>query len=273
MASLGLGLGLTPRQQAKFTAAAGGGQDAFTQYLQAHANIAKQLGALEGAKAGSSQGQTWANLTQQYGLKPVAAPPSTNPAVTNPNAGGAIPPAPNTTGTQDPNWYQKMVSQYELPMPPELTAVGQYAQQNLARLNPMNTPSYQEQFNTYKDLMERELDKQTADLTEAYGARGGRYSSDLTTAAGTMRRQGLQDLAATSLTALTNLNTQRMQEVSGSINALAGVGASRGNMMMNAAQTGWQDYLLGTSPPELLNSMLNWSSTFSPPGSVLTPGK
>jgi hypothetical protein len=134
----------------------------------------------------------------------------------------------------------------------------------------MPLPSYQEQFGTYKDLMERELEKQTADLTEAYGSRGGRYSSDLTTAAGTMRRQGLQDLSAQGITAMTNLNQQRMQELGGTMQVLQGVGTDRANMQQQAAQTAWQDYLLHTAPPEMMDKMLQWSSTFSPPGSVVT---
>jgi hypothetical protein len=155
-------------------------------------------------------------------------------------------------------------------MPKELTQAGEAASANLSRLGAMPLPSYEEQFNTYKDLMNRELEKQTADLTEAYGSRGGRYSSDLTTAQNVMRRQGLQDLSAQGIQAMTNLNQQRMQELGGTIQVLQGVGVSRGNIQQAAANTAWQNYLLGTSPPEMMDKMLNWSATFTPPGSVVT---
>jgi hypothetical protein len=69
---------------------------------------------------------------------------------------------------------------------------------------------------------------------------------------------------------MTNLNQQRMQELGGTMQVLQGVGASRGNIQQQAAQTAWQNYLMGTSPPEMMDKMLNWSSTFSPPGSVVT---
>jgi len=170
----------------------------------------------------------------------------------------------------DPNWYSKFVSQYELPTPPELQQVADVSSADLSRLGAMPLPSYNEQFGIYKDLMERELEKQTADLTESFGARGGRYGSDLLTASNTMRRQGLQDLSAQGITAMTNLNQQRMQELSGALNMLQGVGVSKANMMQNAAQTGWQNYLLGTSPPEMMDKMLQWSASFTPPGSVVT---
>jgi hypothetical protein len=264
MAGLGLGLGLSRRGQKAFTAAAGGGQDAFQQYMAAHPNVTKQLGGLETGKAASSaQGQNWAAMTKQYGLSPVRpAAPGAAPA--------PIAPAPPAAAAQNPDWYSQFVSNYELPMPKELTTASDTATANLSRLNAMPLPSYQDQFNTYKDLMERELNKQTADLTEAYGARGGRYTSDLTTAANTMRRQGLQDLSAQGITAMTNLNAQRMQELGGTLQVLQGVGVDRANMQQQAAQTGWQNYLLGTSPPEMMNQMLNWSAAFSPPGSVVT---
>jgi hypothetical protein len=264
MAGLGLGLGLGKKAQTKFTTAMQGGNDAFQQYMAAHPNITKSLGGLETGKgAASTQGQNWAALTKQYGITPARPAAPGAPAA-------PIAPAPPPAAAQDPDWYSKFVSNYELPMPKELTTASDAATANLSRLNAMPLPSYQDQFNTYKDLMERELDKQTADLTEAMGTRGGRYSSDLTTAAGTMRRQGLQDLSANAITAMTNLNAQRMQELGGTLQVLQGVGVDRANMAQAAAQTGWQNYLLGTSPPEMMNQMLNWSAAFSPPGSVVT---
>jgi len=261
---LGLGLGLTKKGQKAFTTAASGGQDAFTQYMAAHPQITKRLGTLETGRADTKQGQNWAAMTKQYGLSPV------KPAQTPPAGAAPAPTTPATLPPNDPDWYRKFVSQYEMPMPKELTEAGNVASADLSRLGAMPLPSYEDQFNTYKDLMNRELEKQTADLTEAYGARGGRYSTDLTTAASTMRRQGLQDLSAQGITAMTNLNAQRMQELGGALNVLQGVGASRGNIEQAGAQTAWQNYLMGTSPPEMMDKMLQWSSTFSPPGSVVT---
>lgn len=260
---LGLGLGLSKKGQKTFTSAISGGQDAFTQYMASHPNITGKLSKLEAGKSGSKQGQNWAAMTQQYGINPV-----------HPAAPGAAPapvaPAPSPAAASNPDWYNQFVSNYELPMPKELNQVSDTATANLTRLNAMPLPSYQEQFATYKDLMERELDKQTADLTEAYGARGGRYTSDLTTASADMRRKGLQDLSAQGINAMQVLNQQRMGELSGTMNLLQGVGVSRANMQQQAAQTAWQNYLMGTSPPEMMDKMLQWSSTFSPPGSVVT---
>jgi len=261
---LGLGLGLGKRGRQTFTTAIQGGQDAFSQYMASHPNITRRLGGLETNRPGSRQGQNWAAMTKQYGITPVRPPAPTGPAP------AAVAPAPSPAAQADPNWYSKFVSNYELPMPSELTSAGDFAQKNLSRLGATPLPSYEDQFNTYKDLMERELNKQTADLTEAYGSRGGRYSSDLTTAMNTMRRQGMQDLSAQGIQAMQTLNQQRMQELGGTMQVLQGVGTSRANMMQNAAQTGWQNYLMGTSPPEMMDKMLNWSATFSPPGSVVT---
>jgi len=235
--------------------------------MQAHPNVTRQLGSLEqGKRAGSKQGKTWASMTQQYGISPVR-PQAPAPATSAPVA-----PAPSPAAAADPDWYRNFVSNYELPMPKELTQAGDFASENLKRLGAMPLPSYEEQFNTYKDLMERELEKQTADLTEAYGSRGGRYTADLTTAQNTMRRHGLQDLSAQSINAMQTLNQQRMGELAGTVNTLQNVGTSRANMQQNAAQTAWQNYLMGTSPPEMMDKMLNWSATFTPPGSVVTQG-
>lgn len=265
---LGFG-GLRPKGQAALRTAAQGGSDAFNQYLGAHKVVANRLARLENRPAQNKHLQAWQKFQSQYGLKPTGAPaPTTDPNQT----GVAPPPAPPGT-TMDPDWYRKYVSQFEMPMPKELEQAGGVASEDLKRLGAMPLPSYQEQFNTYKDLMERELDKQTADLTEAYGTRGGRYSSDLTTAANTMRRQGLQDLSAQGIQAMQTLNQQRMQELGGAMNVLQGVGTSRGNIEQNAANTAWQNYLMTTSPPEMMDKMLNWSATFSPPGSVVTTGK
>ena len=261
---LGLGLGLGRRGRAAFTGAISGGQDAFQQYMAAHPEVTRRLGTLEtGPRAGSRQGQNWAAMTKQYGISPVRpAPPGA--------AAAPIAPKPPPAAATDPDWYSKFVSNYELPMPKELTTAGDAATANLSRLNAMPLPSYQEQFATYKDLMERELDKQTADLTEAYGARGGRYTSDLTTASADMRRKGLQDLSAQGIQAMQTLNQQRMQELGGTMQVLQGVGVDRANIQQQAAQTAWQNYLMGTSPPEMMDKMLNWSATFTPPGSVVT---
>jgi hypothetical protein len=85
-----------------------------------------------------------------------------------------------------------------------------------------------------------------------------------------MRRRGLQDLSQQGIQAMTNLNQQRMGELSGTLNLLQGVGVSRANMQQQAAQTAWQNYLMATSPPEMMDKMLQWSAAFSPPGSVVT---
>jgi hypothetical protein len=156
-------------------------------------------------------------------------------------------------------------------MPKELQQVSDTATANLNRLGAMPLPSYEEQFNQYQDLMNRELDKQTADLTESYGSMGARYSTDLTTAADTMRRKGIQDLAVSGTNAMTTLNSQRMGELSGTLNLLQGVGVSRANMATQAAGTAWQNYLLGTSPSEMLSAATSYAGQFSPPGSVVNP--
>lgn len=264
MAGLGLGIGLKKKQQQGLSAAAQAGT--ATDWLGQHQGVASKI-----RKAGIASGNTpQANAYTALMMKNSRAAGSIPPAPAPAPAANPITPAPPPAATADPDWYSKFVSNYELPMPGELTAAGDYATKNLSRLGAMPLPSYEEQFGTYKDLMERELEKQTADLTESYGSRGGRYSSDLTTAAGTMRRQGLQDLSAQGITAMTNLNQQRMQELGGTMNVLQGVGVSRANMQQQAAQTAWQNYLMGTSPPEMMDKMLNWSAAFAPPGSVVT---
>jgi len=247
-----------------------GGQDAFTQYMQQHPGVTGRLSKIEALPTARPRAQMWAQMQQQYGIKPTNIAPTTNPAITQPGT----PPAavtPTSPTTQDPNWYKNFISQYEVKTPDELNTESNYATGDLARLNPLATPSYQEQFGMYQDLMNRELDKQVADLTESYGARGGRYTSDLTTAANTMRRQGVQDLGVQGLTALSTLNQQRMQELGGAMNVLQGVGVSKANIAQNAANTEWQNYLMGTSPPEMMDQMLSWSSQFPAPGTIVTP--
>jgi len=145
------------------------------------------------------------------------------------------------------------------------------------------------------------------------GSRGARYSGDLLTAEGDIRRQTAQDLGLQALAVQERLNNARLQELGLTSAGMLGVGRGRADIeeaglrrdfeareaarraregltegereralraaldrssKAGAAYTGaaglaWQQYMMDRLPPEILEALFGYATSFNPPGSVV----
>lgn len=156
--------------------------------------------------------------------------------------------------------------------PPELSGAAasqNFYQQGLSRLNALPQPSFEDMFARYRDVAEREADRNAAKITEAFGARGVRYGSDLLRAQGDLRRQLTQDLGVQADQIQRNLEDQRNQ----SIQTLGQFGYNQ-QQLQNTRQQNALAYLFAdavrrTSPPPLLAGAGQYASSFGPPTTVI----
>ena len=70
---------------------------------------------------------------------------------------------------------QDLLAQYTVPQ----SSVANAYMQSFGKGGPINVPSYQELYGSYRDVAERETGRQSAALTDSFGSQGARYSSDL----------------------------------------------------------------------------------------------
>jgi hypothetical protein len=119
---------------------------------------------------------------------------------------------------------------------------------------PIDVPSYQELYGSYRNVAEKETNRQAANLTEAFGSQGARYSSDLLAGQGRLRQNLASDLQNQSGQFLTGLRGQQFNEAQ-----------SLGNLQYGISEAGmarlFQDYLRQTSPPPLFGA----GSGYNPP--------
>lgn len=146
---------------------------------------------------------------------------------------------------------QSLLGQYEVPTP----SVAQAYLRSFNRGGPIDVPSYQELYGSYRDVGERETGRQSAQLANAFGSQGARYSSDLLGAQRGLRSDLQQNLAMQSGNLLQNLRGQQWQEASG-----------LGSLQYGISEAGmarlFQDFLRRTGPPPLMGAAGGWN----PPG-------
>ena len=138
---------------------------------------------------------------------------------------------------------QSMLNQYSVPLPD----VAKAYMRSFQRGGPIDVPSYQELYGSYRDVAERETNRQASQLTNAFGSQGARYSSDLLGAQRGLRSDLAQNLANQSGTLLQNLRGQQFQEASGLASMQYGISEAGMNRL-------FQDFLRRTSPPPLLGA-------------------
>lgn len=134
-------------------------------------------------------------------------------------------------------------------------AVPSIAQAYLNSFNrggPLNVPSYQEMYGSWSNLANRETGRQAAQLGEAFGSQGARYSSDLLGAQSQLRENLGQQLQVNSGQLLQNLRGQQFNEAA----SLAGLQAGLGEAGMSRM---FQDFLRQTSPPPLFGAGLGYN--------------
>lgn len=147
-----------------------------------------------------------------------------------------------------------MVGQYETPVPNIANAYIKNLQQGQ-----VNMPTFQEMYQSYQDVASQQAAKASANINEAFGSQGARYSSDLLRMQGQNQRDLATDLRAQAANFQLGLRGQQSNEIQSAVGYL-------GNRDVMGMQYLWQDYLRRTSPPPLLGAA--GTQPGSPPGPV-----
>lgn len=132
------------------------------------------------------------------------------------------------------------LGQYTTPLPD----VAQAYLRSFSRGGPIDIPSYQELYGSYRDVAQKEADRQTNSITESFGGRGARYGSDILNAQSALRQNLASDLRNQSGQFLTGLRTQQFNEALPLANLQSGLNESGMTRL-------FQDFLRRTSPPPL----------------------
>lgn len=156
------------------------------------------------------------------------------------------------------NSLETVLAPYTTPVP----EIANRYQQNLERGGFLDLPSFMEMYDSWRKLGEREANRQTAGINEAFGSQGARYSSDLLGAQGRVKENLFDQLASKGAEYQSGLRQQQFGEVS----ALTGLqyGASEAGMTRY-----FQDFLRRTSPPPGYEGLLNLGNNYGLPPVVV----
>lgn len=148
--------------------------------------------------------------------------PSTGVSTGNPNLAGAA-------------------GQYETPLPNFANAY----LQNLTKSTMTDLPSFQEMYQSYKDLASQQSAQAGANINESLGSQGNRYSSDLLRMQGQNQRDLAADLRNAAAGYQFNLRGQQVNEIGNAASFL-------NNRDLMGQQFLWNDFLRRSGPPPLL---------------------
>src|SRR5438034_7751773 len=167
---------------------------------------------------------------------------------------GSAPWAPGPGTTPGQNQLGQQIQGYEAPLP----NLAQAYFNNLSK-GMVDLPSFQEMYQSYRDVASQQAEKASANITEAMGSQGARYASD------TMRQQGQlqRDLATDLRSQAANFQFGLRQQQAGELQGASAALMSRDMLGQNYM---WQDYLRRTSPPPLLGAAATQPG--APPGYV-----
>jgi hypothetical protein len=168
----------------------------------------------------------------------------------------------NFGGNQQVN---AMLGQYAVPTPTELEYAGQFSRNELNRAagaQPM--PTFEDMFNRYIDVSNREAARSAASINEAMGARGARYGSDLTRAQADLRQRQTQDLMQKASEYSLGLEQQRQGLMNVAGQGLIGVGGAK--------MAGWQaglgmlrqDAAAAAAPAPMVGPAAGWAGQWGP---------
>lgn len=152
-----------------------------------------------------------------------------------------------------------MLGAYTAPLPSIVTKY----MDNLSKGGFLDAPSYNELFGSYRDVANKEANRQSAAIDESLGSMGaGRYSSAVLNSQKTLRENTSTDLANVAAQYQAQLRGMQSQDI-----------ASFGSLAYGANEAGmnrlWGDFLRQTSPPPLMDSLLNLSSGYGLPATVV----
>lgn len=161
-------------------------------------------------------------------------------------------------GQQQGSSLQDMLANYTTPIP----NIAQKYEQNISKGGFLDMPGFNEMFNSYKAVGEREAGRQSAAINESFGSQGARYGSDLLAAQGGVRRDLFEQLMNKASEYQLGLRQQQSAEVA----QLAGLQFGANEAGMNRL---WADFLRRSSPPPGTQSAGQMSQGYGLPPSVV----
>lgn len=126
----------------------------------------------------------------------------------------------------------------------------------------IDAPSFQEMYNSYRQVGEQETQRQSAALNESFGSQGARYGSDVLRSQNNLR----QEFGSKLLDKAGNLQLGLRQQQA---NEYVPFLESETNQRANALSYLNQDFLRRTSPPPLLSPATTYAGGFGPPNTVV----
>jgi len=186
--------------------------------------------------------------------------PYGRPMVGGPGGGGTsntpAPPSQQPPGSSNPT-AAAGISPYTSP----LGSIANAYINSFGRGGPINLPTFQELYGSYRDVAERETARQAAQLTETYGSMGARYGSDIGRQQGRLRTDLATNLSEQAANILAGLRQQQFGE-SEFFSGLQAGGYE------NAMQRFFADFLRRTGPPPLLQLGTTAPGGFQTPSTV-----
>lgn len=151
-----------------------------------------------------------------------------------------------------------LLGDYTAPIPD----IAKKYESNIIKGGFLDMPGFNELFDLFRRVGEREAGRNAAAITESFGSQGGRYSSDLLGAQTQARGNFMDTLLNRAREYQLALRGQQANEVG----ALASMryGANEAGMTRY-----FQDFLRRTSPPPGYSDLLNMSASYGLPPTVI----
>lgn len=158
-----------------------------------------------------------------------------------------------------------LLGSYVPPVPQELQTLGAAGQTELARAQGAQAmPTFQDMFNRYVDVSNREAARNSAAITESMGARGARYGSDLTRAQADLRQRQTQDMMNQAGQFTLGLEQSRQGLLGLAGNALSSVGGGK-YASWQAGMGGLQQQAAAAAQPgPIFGPAAGWGAQWGP---------
>jgi hypothetical protein len=167
----------------------------------------------------------------------------------------------------------KMLGAYVPPTPKELEQLSAASTTELQRAQGAQAmPTFEDMFNRYVDVSNREASRSAAQINEAMGARGARYGSDLARAQADLRQRQTQDIMSKAGEYTLGLEQSRQNLLNIAGQGLSGVGGGKYAAWM-AGMGGMQGpagYGGAAAPPPGFGPGAAWGTQWGPGGQIAT---
>lgn len=160
---------------------------------------------------------------------------------------------------------EQLLMQYSTGKPGSLQAANQFITGTLSGA-PGAVPGFTDIFENFQANVERQGKRAGAALTESFGSRGARYSSDLLRAQGDL--QG--EISERLISGASDIRQARANEASTLTGAALAVSDRETQISEAAFQRAFIDFLRRTAPPPLLQSLLGFGANLQTGGQPAT---